>query len=93
MEQKGIRTKKGELNLFIEQTNGMFKTLLRRLKELGEWMKGTKEALANEEIQHRTLADLVLEYYDHRDRVADGFERGRRKAKLTNLKKKAETIR
>ena len=93
MERTGIPTEKAERNRFIARTNRTVTTLLTKLKQLRAWIAGVKESLITAETHHRSLTELVLEYYDHRDKAADSFVRGRRKAKLTNLKKKAETIR
>ncbi|MBQ9438190.1 MAG: MobA/MobL family protein [Lachnospiraceae bacterium] len=91
MEAKGIITDNGERNRLILQTNKAIMGLLRELKDLQEWFGSAQAELEIlEREKETTLAGLVMEYYSHRDRKAEAFGRGSRKAKTANLKSTAE---
>ena len=93
MESRGVPNRKAELNRFIGKTNRMMEYALTQLEQLRTWIASIGKALSEYEAKRqKPLTEMVLDYYDHRDRVAEGFSRGRNKAKLTNLKKKAAVI-
>ena len=87
MEQKGKRTDIGDWNRWIRRTNAAMKKIVGTIRELSEWI-----GQAVQELQKKpepTVVELVSEYFDQRDAVADTYERGRQKAKITNLKYRA----
>ena len=83
MEQRGIATYKGAWNKWVKKTNDNIRRLLNALKELAEWMKDARERVHR--IENPTISNMVMTYYEHRDEVAKGYERGTKKAQLGNL--------
>lgn len=90
MEAKGISTEKRALNNLIRYIN----RLMVELRKLVEWSQNKKEQISREieKLENSTLIDLLQNYYDERNAVADTFQYGTQKAKLSNLKDFAETI-
>ena len=83
MEQRGITTYKGSWNRWIKRTNDNIRRLLNSLKELSEWIREARERVHR--IENPTISNMVMTYYEHRDKVAEGYERGTKKAQLGNL--------
>ena len=90
MEARGIVTTKGDHNRFILATNRMIRDIISKLKGLAEWYRNSKAEL--EQYRNKHLDTLILEYFDYRDKVAETYPRGIQKAKLSNLKIKAQVI-
>ncbi len=90
MEAKGIPTEKRALNNLIRYIN----RLMIELRKIMEWSRNKKEQIGREieKLENPTLIDLLQNYYDERNAVADTFQYGTQKAKLYNLKDFAETI-
>ena len=88
MEQRGIATRKGSLNRWINEINRMHRELGIKISELVEWIRELKIEMnaLKEEYKKPSLGDIVIQYYDARNKVADTYERGRQKAKITNMK-------
>ena len=85
MEQKGIRTDKGDLNRWIRKTNAMLREAKQKIASLIGWLKEVKAKLSTP--QPPALVELLSVYYDSRNK---GVYSG--KAKIGNLKKLSETI-
>ena len=85
MEEKGIRTDKGELNRWIIATNRLMLDLKKKIKSLFGWITEIKEELSKPRTQ--SLADLLITYYN--DRNAGAWSR---KAKGNNLKEFSEAV-
>lgn len=85
MEQKGIRTDKGDLNRWIRKTNAMLREAKQKIASLIGWLKDVKAELSAP--QPPTLVELLSAYYDDRNRGAYSG-----KAKIGNLKKFSETV-
>ena len=85
MEQKGIRTDKGDLNRWIRKTNAMLREAKQKIASLIGWLKDVKAELSVP--QPPTLVELLSAYYDTRNKGAYSG-----KAKLGNLKKFSETV-
>ena len=83
MEQRGIATYKGAWNKWVKRTNDNIRRLLNALRDLAEWMKDARERVHR--IENPTISNMVMTYYEHRDEVAKGYERGTKKAELGNL--------
>ena len=83
MEQRGIATYKGVWNKWVKRTNNNIRRLLNALRDLAEWMKDARERVHR--IENPTISNMVMTYYEHRDEVAKGYERGTKKAQLGNL--------
>ncbi len=83
MEQRGIATYKGAWNKWVKRTNDNIRRLLNALRELTEWIKEARERVHR--IENPTISNMVMTYYEHRDEVAKGYERGTKKAQLGNL--------
>ena len=83
MEQRGIATYKGAWNKWVKKTNNNIRRLLNALRDLAEWMKDARERVHR--IENPTISNMVITYYEHRDEVAKGYERGTKKAQLGNL--------
>ena len=88
MEKKGIRTEKGDLNRWIKNTNRLIMQIARTLKNLSEWYSEIKSEM--QKLKEPALSDLLFDYFEERDRVADTYKQGRQKAKIGNLKKRNE---
>lgn len=92
MEKKGIRTTIGDLNRMIRYVNAR----IAQVRELFDWIKSRKQELeekfeaAKSEIRSPNLANYLMDYYDKRNKNAEQFQYGTRKAKVTNLKQLAE---
>ena len=82
MEQRGIRTQKGDLNRWIRATNRLIAAIKKKLKSLVEWIAAVKEELAK--AKEPDLADYLIQYHDMRNAGAWS-----QKAKAGNLKKLA----
>ena len=85
MEQKDIRTDKGDLNRWIRKTNAMLREAKQKIASLIGWLKDVKAELSVP--QPPTLVELLSAYYDTRNKGAYSG-----KAKLGNLKKFSETV-
>ncbi len=90
MEKRGIVTHKGSWNRWVKKTNDNIHRLLSKIRELVVWIAEAKEAVRR--IENPTITDMVMQYYEHRDEVAEGYARGTRKAKKGNLQMTAELI-
>ena len=90
MEQKGIRTHKGEWNRWIRETYTAIQKLLDTLKELSSWIAEIKAEMNAPKAP--SLESMLVRYYDHRDKVAEGYGSGTAKAKLGNLKRLSELV-
>lgn len=91
MEDKGIRTEKGELNRWIKATNALLKDFHYKIKTLLSWIKEIREELA--EPREPNLAELLRDYFNARNAGANSFGvYGARKAKIGNMKKFAESM-
>ena len=66
-----------------KRTNNNIRRLLNALRDLAEWMKDARERVHR--IENPTISNMVMTYYEHRDEVAKGYERGTKKAELGNL--------
>lgn len=90
MERKGIRTVVGDLNRAIRKLNEIW----IRLKESLAWAKTFREEVSAELYRRAnpTLMESLQDYYEKRDKVADTYQYGSRKAHLTNLKEFAEAV-
>ena len=65
MEQRGVRTQKGDLNRWIKATNRLIAAIKKKLKSLMEWIAAVKEELAK--AKEPDLADLLIRYHDMRN--------------------------
>ena len=90
MEKKGIKTEKGELNRWIKRTNQLIMKVARTLKSLTQWYSEIKSEL--QKLKEPELMDLVNDYFDERNRVADTYGRGKQKAKIGNMKSRMEVF-
>lgn len=84
MEQKGIRTDKGDLNRWIKATNNLIRNLKKKIASLLDWLKEAHEELNKP--QAPNLAQLLSEYYTRRNTGAWS-----QKAKTGNLKEFNQT--
>ena len=91
MEARGISTALGSLNRLIRALNDM----KERAKNLLQWSLLRQSQLMERMLflHQPTLADYLRNYYDKRNAVAESYDYGTQKAKNTNLKQFAETIR
>ena len=85
LEQKGIRTDKGDLNRWIRKTNAMLREAKAKIASLLVWLKEVKAEISAP--QPPTLVELLSAYYDTRNKGAYSD-----KAKIGNLKKFSETV-
>ena len=85
MEQKGIRTDKGDLNRWIKATNNLIRSLRKKIVSLLDWLKEAHEELNKP--QAPNLAQLLSEYYTNRNAGAWS-----QKAKTGNLKEFNQTV-
>ena len=83
MEKRGITTYKGSWNRWVKRTNDNIRRLLNALRELASWISEAKEKVHR--IENPTISNMVMLYFDHRNEVAEGYERGTQKAKKGNL--------
>ena len=60
MEAKGIRTDKGDLNLWIRKTNAMIREAKQKIAALIDWLKAVKTELSKP--QPPTLVELLSAY-------------------------------
>lgn len=85
MEKKGIRTEKGELNRWIKATNSMIRSLRSTIKSLKAWIAEVKEILNDPKEIY--LVNLLSEAESMRNKTAMTYDRGRKKARQSNLKR------
>ena len=92
MEARGISTALGSLNRLIRALNEYGK---KRAKNLLQWSLLRQSQLMERMLflHQPTLADYLRNYYGKRNAVAESYAYGTQKAKNTNLKQFAETIR
>ena len=73
--------------------NSLMEQVLEGLRQLRRWIVTVSNALFQmEEKKQKSLAEIVLDYYTHRNQVANSFGRGRNKAIRGNLQKEAGII-
>ena len=91
MEARGISTALGSLNRLIRALNDM----KERAKNLLQWSLFRESQLMERMVflHQPTLADYLRNYYDKRNAATESYAYGTQKAKNTNLKQFAETIR
>ncbi len=82
MEKRGIRTEIGELNRWIKATNRLFRNVRATIAALIEWMQEVKEML--KEPQEIYLVELLDKELTNRNKKADSYDRGKRKAHQAN---------
>ena len=85
MEARGIVTDKGKLNRWITSTNRLLGALRRKLADLMDWIGTLKEKLSQP--KPKTLADLLIAYYDKRNAGAWS-----NRARIANLKDMARAV-
>ena len=87
MEQKGIRTEKGELNRWIKATNRILKLLKQRIADLKLWIEILREELDTPQTSPDLLR-LIQDYYGERNRDTLHLPTyARQKAHIGNLKR------
>ena len=92
MEQRGIRTEKGDLNRWIKATNRMLQTLKKKLANLKQWIDGIQIELKEREASPN-LVTLLSDYYTQRNQGTLTFSRyAGQKARVKNLKAFSETV-
>ena len=92
MEQKGIRTEKGELNRWIKATNRILKNLKQRIADLKLWIEVLREELGKQQTS-QDLVRLIQDYYGERNRGTLHLPAyARQKARVGNLKRMNETV-
>ena len=92
MEQKGIRTEKGELNCWIKATNRILKNLKQRIADLKLWIEVLREELGKQQTS-QDLVRLIQDYYGERNRGTLHLPAyARQKARVGNLKQLNETV-
>ena len=85
MEEKGIRTDKGDLNRFIRKTNALLRKAKEKIAALIGWLKDVKAELAKP--QPPMLNDLLALHCANRNKGAYS-----NKAKNANLQRYAEAF-
>ena len=92
MEQKGIRTEKGELNRWIKATNRILKNLKQRIADLKLWIEVLREELGKQQTS-QDLVRLIQDYYGERNRGTLHLPAyARQKVRVGNLKQLNETV-
>ncbi len=79
MEQKGIRTDKGDLNRWIKATNALIRDVKKKITALLGWLKDVREELSKP--QPPDLVSLLNTYYTQRNAGAYS-----QRARTNNLK-------
>ena len=85
MEKKGIRTEKGELNRWIQNTNAAIGDIRKKIASLLDWLKDVQEKL--DKPQTPNLMELLSAYYTSRNAGAWSD-----KAKSGNVKQFSKAI-
>lgn len=85
MESRGILTERGDLNRWIRQTNRMAAGIRKMLAELTARIKEIAAILTAP--QEKTLSQIVMDYYDERNKGAWS-----RTARIGNLKSMSEMV-
>ena len=85
MEEKGIRTEKGEFNRWIKATNAVIRDIKKKIALLFDWIAEAKVELAKP--QAPDLVSLLNAYYTQRRAGAYS-----QKGKISNLKEMNETF-
>ena len=92
MEQRGIRTEKGDLNRWIKATNRMLQALKKKLASLKQWIEGIQIELVERDTSPN-LVTLLSDYYAQRNQGTLTFSRyAGQKARVKNLKAFSETV-
>ena len=92
MEQRGIRTEKGDLNRWIKATNRMLQALKKKLASLKRWIDGIQIELEERDTSPN-LVTLPSDYYAQRNQGTLTFSRyAGQKARVKNLKAFSETV-
>ena len=92
MEQRGIRTEKGNLNRWIKATNRMLQALKKKLASLKQWIDGIQIELQERDTSPNLIA-LLSDYYAQRNQGTLTFSRyAGQKARVNNLKAFRETV-
>ena len=74
MEQRGIRTEKGDLNRWIKATNRMLQALKKKLASLKRWIDGIQIELVERDTSPN-LVTLLSDYYAQRNQGTLTFSR------------------
>ena len=90
MEERGIVTEKGDHNRFVKATNRMIKDIVHKLKEFAEWFKNLKNE--SDELKGKPLTGMIIEYFGYRDKVAETYQHGSKRAQMTNFKVMTQVI-
>ena len=92
MEQRGIRTEKGDLNRWIKATNRMLQALKKKLASLKQWIDDIKVEPEERDTSPNLVA-LLSGYYAKRNQGTLTFSRyAGQKARVNNLKAFSETV-
>ena len=92
MEQRGIRTEKGDLNRWIKATNRVLQALKKKLASLKRWIDGIQIELVERDTS-LNLVTLLSDYYAQRNQGTLSFSRyAGQKARVKNLKAFSETV-
>ena len=92
MEQRGIRTEKGDLNRWIKATNRMLQAWKKKLASLKQWIDDIQIELKERDTSPN-LVTLLSDYYAQRNQGTLTFSRyAGQKARINNLKAFSETV-
>ena len=92
MEQRGIRTEKGDLNRWIKATNRMLQALKKKLAILKQWIDDIKVEPEERDTSPNLVA-LLSSYYAKRNQGTLTFSHyAGQKARVKNLKAFSETV-
>ena len=92
MEQRGIRTEKGDLNRWIKATNRMLLALKKKLVSLKRWIDGIQIELVERDTSPNLVA-LLSDYYAQRNQGTLTFSHyAGQKARINNLKAFSEAV-
>ena len=92
MEQRGIRTEKGDLNRWIKATNRMLQALKKKLASLKQWIDDIKVEPEERDTSPNLVA-LLSSYYAKRNQGTLTFSHyAGQKARVKNLKAFSETV-
>ncbi|MGN0542166.1 MAG: MobA/MobL family protein, partial [Acutalibacteraceae bacterium] len=93
MENKGIKTEKGEKNRFIKSTNSLIVEIKEKIKNLKNWIEEIKAELEKFDQPETTLVDILNAYLDMRkDERNDWNKYAQTKGSVADLKKISQAI-
>ena len=93
MDNKGIRTEKGDYNRWVKATNALLQSIREKLAALSAWIGKLREELEIDEQPSPSLKQLLIDYSELQSKGRQNFSRfAKQKASVSTLKTVANAM-